>query len=150
MKRQLLGIVACATIIALPELKAQKSETRQLASRTELHPIQTLTLSDQQFLNGEVTGAKAATVVGQLRIAQGTGRLPVVVMMHGSGGIDARAETWSRQFHEMGISTFVLDGFTGRGLASVFADQARLGRLNMILDAYRSLDVLATHPSVDF
>lgn len=89
------------------------------------------------------------TLAGQLRIAQGTGRLPVVVMIHGSGGIDARAETWSSQFHGMGVSTSVLDGFTGRGLTSVSTDQALLGRLNLILDAYRALDILAKHPRVD-
>src|SRR3981081_4878621 len=49
----------------------------------------------------------------------------------------------------MGISTFVIDGFTGRGLTSVNTDQASLGRLNFILDIYRALDILAKHPRVD-
>jgi dienelactone hydrolase len=56
---------------------------------------------------------------------------------------------WTREFNEMGISTFALDGFTGRGLTSVNTDQASLGRLNMILDVYRMLDVLSKHPRVD-
>lgn len=49
----------------------------------------------------------------------------------------------------MDISTFVLDGFTGRGLTAVATDQALLGRLNLILDAYRALEILAKHPRVD-
>jgi dienelactone hydrolase len=49
----------------------------------------------------------------------------------------------------MGISTFALDGFTGRGLTSVNMDQALLGRLAFTLDAYRALEVLAKHPRVD-
>ena len=49
----------------------------------------------------------------------------------------------------MGISTFVIDGFTGRGLTAVGPNQALLGRLNLILDIYRSLDILAKHPRVD-
>ena len=49
----------------------------------------------------------------------------------------------------MGISTFALDGFTGRGLSSVNTDQALLGRLNMIVDAYAVLDMLARHARVD-
>jgi dienelactone hydrolase len=49
----------------------------------------------------------------------------------------------------MGISTFVIDGFSGRGLTSVNTNQALLGRLNFIVDIYRSLDILAKHPRVD-
>jgi dienelactone hydrolase len=49
----------------------------------------------------------------------------------------------------MGISTFALDGLTGRGLIEVNSNQALLGRLNLILDDYRALDILARHPRVD-
>jgi dienelactone hydrolase len=47
------------------------------------------------------------------------------------------------------VSTFAIDGFTGRGIVSTSSDQARLGRLNLILDLYRSLEILAKHPRVD-
>lgn len=49
------------------------------------------------------------TISGQLRIAQGTGRLPVVILQHGSSGYAANIDTWSRALNEMGISTFALD-----------------------------------------
>ena len=49
----------------------------------------------------------------------------------------------------MGISTFVIDGFSGRGLTAVGPNQALLGRLNFIVDIYRSLEILAKHPRVD-
>jgi hypothetical protein len=49
----------------------------------------------------------------------------------------------------MGVSTFLLDGLTGRGLTSVSANQGLLGRLNFIVDAYRALDILSKHPRVD-
>ena len=58
-------------------------------------------------------------------------------------------EAWTRQLNTMGISTFVIDGFSGRGLTSVNQDQARLGRLNFILDIYGALEILAKHPRVD-
>ncbi len=82
-------------------------------------------------------------------MAQGAGRLPVVVLIHGSSGIGANVEMWSNEFNAMGISTFAIDGFTGRGLTTVGANQAQLGRLNLIVDAYRALDILAKHPRVD-
>jgi dienelactone hydrolase len=119
-----------------------------IAARTELILINTLTLSDAQFLTGDAN-AKAVTTTGQLRIANGSGRLPVVVLQHGSGGMGANIEMWAREFNAMGISTLALDGFTGRGLTQVSTDQALLGRLNFILDVYRGLDVLAKHPRVD-
>jgi dienelactone hydrolase len=127
---------------------AATDATKQFAARTELWPIQTLTLSDQQFLTGDSNG-KPTAIVGQLRIAQGFGRLPVVVLQHSSGGFLANVEFWSRELNAAGISTFALDGFTGRGLTEVNSNQALLGRLNFILDIYRALDVLAVHPRVD-
>jgi len=140
---------ALAAAVALPiAAQAEDAALKAVAARVEIHAIPSLTISDQQFLTGDTDG-KQVTVTGELRIAQGAGRLPVVVLIHGSGGMGPNIEYWAREFNAMGISTFALDGFTGRGLTSVNTDQALLGRLNFILDAYRSLDVLAKHPRVD-
>jgi hypothetical protein len=49
----------------------------------------------------------------------------------------------------MGLSTFVIDGFSGRGITATSANQALLGRLNLIVDIYHALDILAKHPRVD-
>src|SRR6478735_3811457 len=121
---------------------------KEIASRVEIYAIPSVTISDQQFLTGDANG-KQVTVAGELRIAQGSGRLPVVVMMHGSGGVSGVSEAWVHQFNSMGISTFVLDGFSGRGLTSTSTNQVLLGRLNFIVDIYHSLEILAKHPRVD-
>src|SRR5262249_33193551 len=120
-------IVVMSFIIPIA-VAAQDLATKQIAARTELHPISSLTISDEQFLKGDDNG-KPVTVVGQFRIAQGQGRLPVVVMVHGSGGMGSNQDFWTRQLNGMGISTFASDVFTGRGLTSVSNDQALLGRL---------------------
>lgn len=120
-----------------------------LASRIEVHPIPSLTLTDAQFLRGECDAGVPVTIGGVLRVAQGAGRLPLVVMVHGSGGINSGVDAWERLFLGAGIATLTLDGFTGRGLRSVNADQSQLGRLAMIVDAYRALDVMAAHPLID-
>lgn len=148
MKRlRQMATIGAALIILKPAWTAE-IPSKQIAARTELYQIQTLTLSDQQFLKGD-TGGKPVTITGQLRIAQGTGRLPVVVLQHGSGGYGPNIDVWSREVNELGISTFALDSFTGRGLTEVNSNQALLGRLNFILDIYRALDILASHPRVD-
>lgn len=120
----------------------------QIAARTELHRIETLTITDQQFLKGETAGT-SVSISGQLRIARGSGRLPLVVLQHGSSGYAANVDVWSRTLNEIGICTLALDGFTGRGLTEVNSNQALLGRLNFILDIYRALEVVASHPCID-
>src|SRR5690242_15492669 len=86
-------------------------DTCDFAARTELLSIQTLTLTDRQFLTGDRSGRPTA-ITAQLRIAQGLGRLPAVVLLHGSGGFGPNIEYWSRQLNAAGISTLAVDGFT--------------------------------------
>ena len=143
--RALYSALLAALALATP---AWAQDTKPIAARVEIHAISSLTLSDQQFLSGDTNG-KPVTVTGEFRIAQGSGKLPVVVLLHGSGGMGPNIETWAREFNAMGISTFALDGFTGRGLTSVNMDQALLGRLAFTLDSYRILELLAKHPRVD-
>jgi dienelactone hydrolase len=146
MRAAVTAVILC-TGIGLVEAHAQ-SIPKEVPSRVELYAIPSLTLSDRQFLTGDANGTPV-TVAGEFRIAQGTGRLPVVVLMHGSSGVGVTMDPWVRHFNAMGISTFVIDGFTGRGLTATGPNQALLGRLNLIVDIYRSLDILAKHPRVD-
>jgi dienelactone hydrolase len=148
MRAAMAAWIICTGLLLVAIKTNAQSMPKEIAFRVELYAIPTLTLSDQQFLTGDANG-KPVTVAGEFRIAQGTGRLPVVVLMHGSSGVGANIEPWVHQFNAMGISTFVIDGFSGRGLTAVGPNQALLGRLNLILDIYRSLDILAKHPRVD-
>ena len=130
------------------DARADALATKDLPARVELHPIQTLWISDQQFLTGDKNG-RQVTVSGELSLPPGTGRLPTVILMHGSGGMGGNVGYWKRQLNGMGIATFAIDGMTGRGLVGVGSNQAVLGRLNFIVDIYRSLEILAKHPRVD-
>ncbi|MGO9831598.1 MAG: dienelactone hydrolase family protein [Myxococcaceae bacterium] len=115
----------------------------------EVIPFPTTTLTDQQFLTGQREG-KPTTIAGELRIPQpGTDRLPAVVLIHGSGGIGGNVDEWARFINGMGVATFVIDSFTGRGLVSTISDQSRLGRLVGVVDVYRALELLAKHPRID-
>jgi dienelactone hydrolase len=122
---------------------------RAQVARTEVHPIQTTTVTDQQFLTGAKDG-KPATVAAVLRIPRpGTDRLPAVILVHGSGGIGSNVDYWQQQLNSIGIATFALDDFTGRGIENVNADQGKLGRLTAIIDVYRALAILGAHPRID-
>jgi len=148
--RHAVAATALACSMMWAQGAAADPSLTDLAARTELRPIETLTLTDQQFLTGDTSG-KATLIAGELRFPQSasSGRLPAVVLLHGSGGVSGGHELWAKQFNEMGIASFLIDSFSGRGLTSTSSDQALLGRFNMILDAYRGADVLAAHPRID-
>jgi dienelactone hydrolase len=141
----LTGVV---TISIAQPVAAADALSKNAPARLEAIPVQTLTITDEQFLKGDAYG-RPTTIAGSLRIAQGSGRLPAVVFVAGSGGFNPNIDVWDRQFEEMGISTFAMDSFAGRGIVSTVVDQSQLGRLNTILDLYRSLATLAAHPRVD-
>src|SRR5258708_18060701 len=130
MNRRLV-VLAIAMALGVPvSAAAQDAASKQLAVRTELHTSPSLQLADEQFLKGD-HGGKPVTVTGQLRIAQGAARTPVVVMIHGSGGMGPNLDFWTREFNEMGISTFALDCCTRRGPATGNTHPALLTRLHM-------------------
>jgi dienelactone hydrolase len=148
MKKLAVGVLATLAVAIAQAALVTKTFSEEIAPHIETIPIQTLTISDEQFLKGDASG-RPTTISGILRVAQGSGRLPLVILVHGSGGIEENAAVWERLFASIGISTFAIDSFSGRGIVSTVADQSQLGRLNMILDLYRSLAILAAHPQVD-
>jgi dienelactone hydrolase len=120
-------------------------------ARTEVIPIQTMTLTDEQFLLGSQDG-KPAVLAGVLRIpripAQGQ-RLPAVILLHGSGGAGSNIDYWEQRLNALGIATFAIDDFTGRGILNTTADQSQLGFDAPIVDVYRALETLAARPWID-
>jgi dienelactone hydrolase len=115
----------------------------------EIYSFATTTLTDQEFLMGRKEG-KPETISGELRLPRpGTDRVPLIVLLHGSGGVSGYVTDWEQDLNAMGVATFVIDSFTGRGIVNTNNDQAQLGRLAMIVDAYRALDLLARHSRID-
>jgi dienelactone hydrolase len=116
--------------------------------RIEVHPIATPTLSDHQFLCGSKDG-QPALIAAELRLPVGDGRFPAVVLIHGSGGVGGNVNRWAMEFVGMGVAALIVDCFSGRGIRSTIPDQSQLGGLAMIYDAYRALELLAKHSSID-
>ncbi|MBB2927846.1 dienelactone hydrolase [Paraburkholderia silvatlantica] len=118
-------------------------------TRMEVIPIPSVTLTDQEFLSGREDG-KPVTVAGELRIPRsGTDRLPLVIMLHSSGGVGSSVTDWEEYFLSLGVATFVIDSFSGRGIVSTINDQSQLGRLAQTEDAYRAMAALSKHPGID-
>ena len=145
--RSLTVLAACLAVAA--PVVAQTSP--DLASRIELRAFSSLTLSDSQFLQGD-SKATPVTIAGELRFpatAAPGAKAPAVIVLHGSGGIGGGQENWGRIFNRMGIASFTIDSFSGRGLTTVSANQGAMGRFNMALDTFRAQEVLAAHPRID-
>jgi len=120
------------------------------ASRVEIRTFTSLSLSDEQFLRGDPKGL-SVTLAGELRLPRqnSSGKLPAVVIMHGSGGINAASQSWAYELNHAGFATFMVDSFSGRGLTQVSTDQAKLGRFAGVLDAFRAVEELSRHPRID-
>jgi dienelactone hydrolase len=117
--------------------------------RIEVRPVQTVTVRAQGFLVGDKNG-RPTTLAGELRVPSGVaGKLPAVILAHGSGGLATYHARWADEFNSIGIAAFLLDSFSGRGITSTVSDQSQLDTLAMMVDAYHALGVLAQHPQID-
>jgi dienelactone hydrolase len=117
--------------------------------RTEIYPVQTITLSTADFLLGKKDG-KPAMIAGELRIPKpGTDRLPAVVLVHGSDGVGFNSGMWVGELNKAGFATFVIDSFTGRGITNTITDQSQLSAFTMMNDAFAALAVLGKHRRID-
>jgi hypothetical protein len=97
--------------------------------RTEVRPVETVTLSTQQFLTGNQDG-KPTMLAGELRIPKpGTDKLAAVILIHGSGGIGADKARWIEELNSAGVATFLVDSFSGRGIFNTINDQSQLDSL---------------------
>jgi dienelactone hydrolase len=111
--------------------------------------FQTTTPTISAFLQG-IRSASTSLIWGDLELPPGrVERSPAVVLVHGSSGVGPREDRWAEELRQAGVATFLLDSFTGRGIAFTAEDQSQLSSLAMIGDAYRALELIATHLRID-
>ncbi len=144
-KAAMTGLVILGALAAPVAAHAQGSSW---PGRIEILPVRSQTLPLDAFLRGDKNRPEVL-LGGELRLPFGTsGRVPAVILIHGSGGIVAGSDMWAHILNEAGIAAFILDSFSGRGIVSTVEDQDQLNSLSMTLDAYRALDALAAHPRI--
>jgi pimeloyl-ACP methyl ester carboxylesterase len=111
--------------------------------------FESVTVTTQEFLRGRGSGTPVV-ITGALQLPQGaSGRVPAVVLVHGSAGLAPTVRRWEDVLLQPGVATFVLESFSGRGIRETFTDQSRLSHFAMLADAYRAPALLATHPQID-
>jgi hypothetical protein len=65
-----IGLLMFAVALGQMVAVAADNTSKDMAARIEVIPVQTLTITDEQFLKGDAYG-RPTTIAGVLRIAQG-------------------------------------------------------------------------------
>lgn len=91
--------------------------------------------------------AKPLTVAGQLRLPPSNAKLPAVVIVHGSAGVDSRGSLYAQALNRAGIATLEIDMWAARGLVGGLSRPR--GVPETLPDAYGALKYLAERPEID-
>ena len=105
------------------------------------------TLTDAELLTG--AAGTPVSIGGQLRLPVTPARIPAVILVHGETGVAANVRHWADVLSSIGLAVFLLDSFSGRGIAETSTDVGRLSDASMLVDAYRALGVVAAHGKID-
>ena len=141
-----LGLLFCSNGFSVEPLKENQK------GKIKFQSIPTITLN--QFLRGETEG-KTKAISGTLKFPkkEWTNRLPAVVLLHGGGGPRAGVKYWSKVLRKIGLATFVVDSNSTRGCPASTPGTCKNYSLHQgmvnIVDAYRALEILSTHPRID-
>ena len=118
----------------------------------EIVNFQTLTFPGSLFIPPFMAApqeGKPATIFGVLRLPEGTGRVPAVVITHGCSGITGAETYWAESLVKLGVATFVVNSFAGRGIPRACSGHHTISPASMLTDVYRARDFLAAHPRID-
>jgi dienelactone hydrolase len=88
-------------------------------------------------------------VAGRLSLpTNAEGKVPAVVIAHGSGGVDSRGSFHARALNEAGIATLEIDMWSARGLSGGAEGRPRAVS-ETLPDAWGALKYLSAHPSIE-
>ena len=133
-----------------PKPKEWKGEGKKI----EFQSIPVITVKD--FLNGKVP-EETRTISGTLNFPANAPNenSPVVVIMHGDGGISIWEEYWIKTFNSIGLATFTVDSNWARRKCKKKFKKAIPNcsdvhqGVTRIVDGYRALELLSKHPRID-
>ncbi|MQA21703.1 dienelactone hydrolase family protein [Rugamonas rivuli] len=88
-------------------------------------------------------------VWGYLTVPQKKEKVPAMVIMHGSGGIESNTQMWVAALNRIGVASFVVSSFEPRGITSTVVNQTLLSPAANLMDGLQALQVLAADPRID-
>lgn len=78
-----------------------------------------------------------------------TGRIPAMIISHGSGGVGPGLQQWVKVLNDAGVGTFIVDSFSPRGVKRTAEDQSQVPLSANLFDALIALRLISTHPDID-
>jgi dienelactone hydrolase len=134
---------------ALPDAGAQEAVTSLADGRAGKIHFASQTPAGYFALARRESNPKVV-VFGTLRLPPpSAGRVPAMVIAHGSAGVDQRESWWAETLTKLGMATFVVDSFNPRGVRQTSTDQSQLSTAANVADALAALRLLSTHPRID-
>ena len=119
------------------------------AAERQRTPFQTPLVTRHFVSFPTVGGGSTLQIAGQLNLpTQPQGKMPAVLIAHGSGGVDTRGAFHAQALNEAGIATLEIDMWAARGLAGG-SDGRPKAVSETLPDAYGALKFLSAHPSID-
>jgi len=76
-------------------------------------------------------------------------KYPLIIGVAGSLNWGTHHLEYLEMYHEMGFATFQLQSFDSRDIQSTVGSQVEVTTAMVILDSYRALEALSTHPNID-
>lgn len=153
----MLGGAAGLMGVALPEFPELPPPTLELTDERggEIY-FATGTPTDLDVILDGAPGSLVTTGIGTLFVppeASAQSPVPAMVVLHGSGGISpGREMEYGKLLSENGIAAFVVDYYSPRGITDDTPYLLRVmtvTEFDVIVDAYASMQLLATHPAID-
>ena len=84
-----------------------------------------------------------------LKMPAGEGPFPLVMGVAGSLDWGSHHLEYLKMFRSSGIATLELQSFSSRGVKSTVGSQVEVTTATMVLDAYRALDEISSHPKIN-
>jgi hypothetical protein len=98
--------------------------------------------TEKSVIAGVLTLPEAANAAGAPNA-----KVPAMVVVHGSSGVLQNDRDWAKRLNDMGVATFIIDNFTGRGVKETATDRSRLSASADTAGALAALRIRRSIPS---
>ena len=135
--------------LALAGCTSQMPAQESAPEAVKEDPIQAPVAAHHYVSFPAVGSATPLQIAGRLSLpTHAEGRVPAVVIAHGSGGVDSRGTYHAQALNAAGIATLEIDMWSARGLAGG-ADGRPKAVAETLPDAWGALKYLSAHPAID-
>ena len=76
-------------------------------------------------------------------------KFPLIIGVAGSLGWKSHHLDYLKMYQDLGFATFELNSFKSRDIESTVGEQNQVTTAAMIVDAYKALETLSNHPSIN-